>query len=304
MQFTLCFIYLQAARVYTGAYARLPRVMKLIWQDIEFQLRLRSRLASSRLGWLGTFVIKQAWSCIFGGVMVGAVILTSFIHLPWLAQYDWLFLIAIVSQILLVYSGLEQPKEVLTIIVFHLTGLGMELFKTSAAVGSWSYPGDAHIRLLTVPLFSGFMYAAVGSYIARSWRVLHLKFENYPNRVYTALLALAIYVNFFSHHFVWDYRALLFLAVLILYFKTTVSYRILDTTRRMPLIVGFGLVSLFIWFAENIGTYTKTWLYPNQIAHWHIVSINKIGSWFLLMIISFILVELMRHRFTSGSSTV
>ena len=37
----------------------------------------------------------------------------------------------------------------------------MEVFKTEA--GSWTYPEDNLLRIGGVPLFSGFMYAAVGS---------------------------------------------------------------------------------------------------------------------------------------------
>lgn len=278
--------------------------MKLPWQDLAFRLKLKKKLENSKLGWLLAFIIKQAWSSIFGGIMVSALILTSVITLPGLPRYDWLFIIAILTQAMLVITKLEQPREVLTIVVFHLTGLGMELFKTSAAIGSWHYPGNAHIRLLTVPLFSGFMYAAVGSYIARSWRVLHLRFTHYPNRLATMFLALGIYINFFSHHYIYDFRWFLYAAVLLLYLKTMVSFRILKKTHRMPLIFGFGLIASVIWLAENIGTFTKVWLYPSQVSHWHIVSLHKIGSWFLLMIISFILVELMRYKFTTTNSSI
>jgi len=59
----------------------------------------------------------------------------------------------------------------------------------------------------------------------------------------------------------------------------------------MPLLVGFGLVALFIWGAENIGTFTAVWVYPHQKAAWQLVRFGKYGSWFLLMIISFILVS-------------
>ncbi|MES2056937.1 MAG: DUF817 family protein, partial [Pseudomonadota bacterium] len=51
----------------------------------------------------------------------------------------------------------------------------------------------------------------------------------------------------------------------------------------------------FIWFAENIGTYTRAWVYPSQGATWSIVSPQKLGAWYLLMIISFVLVSLL-HR--------
>ena len=63
----------------------------------------------------------------------------------------------------------------------------------------------------------------------------------------------------------------------------------------MPLLLGFLLVALFIWFAENIGTWSRAWLYPGQEAGWTPVSIQKLGAWYLLMIISFVLVTLI-HR--------
>jgi uncharacterized membrane protein YoaT (DUF817 family) len=63
----------------------------------------------------------------------------------------------------------------------------------------------------------------------------------------------------------------------------------------MPLLVAFLLTSFFIWFAENIGTWSKAWLYPNQHNGWVPVSLGKLGSWYLLMIISVVLVTLV-HR--------
>lgn len=244
-------------------------------------------------GTLWAFGIKQAWAALFGGLMLAAILLTSYVDLPWLTRYDWLFVFAILIQAFMLLAKLEKPHEVITILFFHLVGLGMELFKTSSQIGSWSYPGDAVFKLGNVPLFSGFMYAAVGSYMARAWRVLHLRFDNYPSRKLTALLAIAIYINFFAHHYVFDTRYILLAVVLLLYGRTTVHYVINKTHRSMPMVVGFFLIALFIWLAENIGTYTGTWLYPNQMQHWVPVSINKLGSWLLLMIISFIMVDLL-----------
>ncbi len=246
-------------------------------------------------GGLWAFGIRQAWAALFGGLLLAGIIFTKYIDLPWLARYDWLFLYAIAIQLFMLVSKLEKPHEILTIFVFHLTGLGMELFKTSSSIGSWHYPGDAFFQIASVPLFSGFMYAAVGSYIARSWRVLNLSFKPYPNRIYTSLLALAIYINFFSHHFFYDFRYILFLTVIILFGKTWVSYSINTKVRRMPLVVGFILIALFIWLAENIATYTGIWLYPYQDNHWQPVGIEKIGSWLLLMIISFIMVDMLYY---------
>lgn len=243
--------------------------------------------------WL--FVIKQAWAALFGGLLLIAIIITEYVDLPWLARYDWLFLIAISIQIFMLATKLERPHEVITILLFHLVGLGMEIFKTSADIGAWSYPGEAIFRVENVPLFSGFMYAAVGSYIARAWRVLHLKFSYYPRRLWALLLAVAIYANFFTHHYIYDLRLILFIAVVLLFGRVFVTYTVYEKTRRMPLIVGFALIALVIWMAENVSTYTNVWLYPNQVGQWQMVGIEKFGSWFLLMIISFIMVDLLYY---------
>jgi len=71
-----------------------------------------------------------------------------------------------------------------------------------------------------------------------------------------------------------------------------VHFRVWRDHRSMPLLLGLVLVSLFIWFSENIGTLTKTWLYPSQRHGWSMVSVEKLGSWFLLLIISYTLVSL------------
>ena len=90
-------------------------------------------------------------------------------------------------------------------------------------------------------------------------------------------------------------RYVLFAATALLYLRTVVHYRVFRFRHRMPLLLGFLLVALFIWFAENIGTWSRAWLYPGQGEAWTPVSIQKLGAWYLLMIISFVLVTLV-HR--------
>jgi len=36
------------------------------------------------------------------------------------------------------------------------------------------------LRIMGVPLFSGFMYACVGSYMARVWRIFDFRFDRFP----------------------------------------------------------------------------------------------------------------------------
>jgi uncharacterized membrane protein YoaT (DUF817 family) len=241
------------------------------------------------------FGLKQAWACLFGGALLGIMIVTA---LAWpqdapIERYDFLFLAALSMQVALLALKLETPREALVILVFHLVGTAMELFKTSA--GSWIYPEEAIFRIMGVPLFSGFMYAAVGSYIARITRIFDMRYTSYPPMVGTIVLAVAIYINFFTHHFVFDARWGLFAFAFVLFWGTRVHYRVFRSRHQMRLLVGFLLVSLFIWFAENIATWSRAWIYPSQADGWTPVSLSKLGAWYLLMIISFVLVSLV-HR--------
>ena len=188
---------------------------------------------------------------------------------------------------------LETSEEAKVILIYHLVGTAMEVFKTS--VGSWVYPEPSLFRIGGVPLFSGFMYACIGSYICRCWRLFDFRFSNHPHRLSLIALSIAIYVNFFSHHYVMDLRWLLFAWAAWLLLRTRIYFRVWTRHRSMPLLLGLVLVALFIWFTENIGTFTKTWLYPSQRHGWSMVAIDKLGSWFLLLIISYTLVSLINR---------
>lgn len=242
------------------------------------------------------FGIKQAYACLFGGWLL-LVIAGSAFWYPFhgLYRYDFLFFCAAGFQLLLIATRLERPREIVVILLFHLLATAMELFKTSPGIGSWSYPGPALIRLAGVPLFAGFMYSAVGSYLARVWRVFEFRFSHYPPRTWTVALAAAIYANFFTHHYLPDLRWCLLVAALILYGRCWIHFKVTDRYLRMPLMLGFFLVALFIWFAENVSTFYSVWVYPNQRHGWEPVSLSKLSSWWLLMMISFVLVSLV-HR--------
>ena len=270
--------------------------------------RVRAHLESVRIAagpraWTYEFALfgfKQGWACLFGGLML-ALLLGTHLFYPASAplhRYDFLTLAALAIQLTMLALRLESLREAVVICAFHLIGTIMELFKTHA--GSWLYPEASLLHIGPVPLFSGFMYAAVGSYIARIWRIFGFAFIRYPPVWATVALAIAIYVNFFAHHWLPDIRLALFVAALLLFARTWVCFTPWQAERRMPLLVGFLLVALFIWFAENIGTFANAWTYPDQAHGWHMVSLAKLGSWYLLMIISFVLVSLI-HGVTRRS---
>jgi uncharacterized membrane protein YoaT (DUF817 family) len=236
------------------------------------------------------FTLKMGWAALFGGLLLIAILLSKAVWQPdWpIERYDALFLFAVTVQVLFLAFRLESWSEARVILLFHLTGTAMELFKTWA--GSWTYPEAALFRLEGVPLFSGFMYASVGSFMARAIRIFEMRFTPYPPFWLTVLLAVAIYVNFFAHHYLWDIRWLLFAATVAIYGRTWVSFRPAGWY-RMPLVIAAFLSSLFLWIAENVGTRTGTWLYAGQHEA-QMVSFAKIGSWYLLLYVSFVTVTL------------
>jgi uncharacterized membrane protein YoaT (DUF817 family) len=265
--------------------------------------RARAALEAADLGrglpaWIFEFLLfgfKQGWACLFGALMLGLLLLTHYLHPAGalIARYDVLTVSAVLIQAAMLRLRLESWGEAKVILMFHVAGTVMELFKTSA--GSWRYPEAGVLKIGAVPMFSGFMYAAVGSYIARVWRIFDFRYTGYPPRWTTFALAAAIYVNFFAHHWLPDVRLALFAITVALFGRCTVWFRPFRVHRRMPLLLGWLLVALFIWFAENIGTFARAWAYPNQKGGWEMVPIAKLGAWYLLMIISFVLVSLV-HR--------
>lgn len=237
------------------------------------------------------FVLKQGWACLFGILMLLGLMASKAIWQEgWtLARYDALLIYALGIQAAFLVLKLETWREARVILLFHLTGTAMEIFKVNA--GSWAYPEEAVMKLWGVPLFSGFMYASVGSYMARVIRVFEMRFAPYPPFWMTIGLAVAIYVNFFAHHYLPDIRLALFAATVILFWRTRIWFQVGGNDYWMPLPVAALFSSFFLWLAENVGTGTGTWIYSGQ-GELDLVSFAKMGSWYLLLYVSFATVTL------------
>lgn len=240
-----------------------------------------------RFGW------EQALSCLFPVVIFASLALTQFISMPILPRYDWLLIIFLLMQWLMVRSGLETKDELRVITLFHLIGLTLEIFKVN--MGSWSYPEEGFSKVFGVPLYSGFMYASVASYLCQAWRRLDVNLVKRPSFSIVVPLAAAIYLNFFTHHYWLDIRWWLSLAVIIVFWRTWVTYKVGGKLYRMPLALSFVLIGFFIWIAENIATFFGAWQYPNQREAWSLVHLGKVSSWLLLVIVSFLIVATLKQ---------
>jgi uncharacterized membrane protein YoaT (DUF817 family) len=265
-----------------------------------------TRPESRKGGWMWEFWrfgVLQARACVFAGAFLAVLLTSRYVSIPGLARPDFILLAALTLQAALLLGRVETLAEAGVLAVFHALGLGLELFKTHPAIRAWTYPELGRFSVGTVPLYSGFMYAAVASYMCQAWRVLRLRLTHYPPRGITLALCLAIYVNFFTHHWLADIRWWLAGGVLVAFARTRVHFTVLAKERSMPLALSFGLIGFFVWVAENISTFLGAWVYPHQQAGWAIVSTGKISAWALLVILTFVLVAELKH-YREGNTAV
>jgi uncharacterized membrane protein YoaT (DUF817 family) len=249
---------------------------------------------------LWTFGIEQAKSCVFAVVIFSTLAITQMVDISFIHRYDLILIICLITQVLMLVTKLETWDELKVICVFHLIGLALEIYKVH--MGSWSYPEEALTKIFGVPLYSGFMYASVASYLCQAWRRLDVQLEKWPQTWTVAILSAAIYFNFFTHHYIYDFRWVLKIATILLFLQTIVYYRVNHRTYKMPLVLSFVLIGFFIWIAENIATFFGAWQYPGQSQTWQIVHLGKISSWLLLVIVSFLIVAMLKHLKESRES--
>lgn len=239
------------------------------------------------------FGTKAASAALFGLLLLIAFAVTA----PMGSQeyygffrYDYLLFYALSIQVCLIYLKLESWAEAKVIALFHIMAMGMEIFLTHPAIASWQYPQPAVFKLLTVPLFAGFMYSAVGSFFARSLRLYKVSFENLPRFANMLCLAVLSYLNFMTKFFIPDCRLVLFAWSIIIFWKTKLYFQLSDSRFKVPMLPILLLLAFLIWIAENISTFYKIWLYPSQVDAWHMVGWGKLGSWYLLLLLSLVLV--------------
>ncbi|MES2279160.1 MAG: DUF817 domain-containing protein [Bacteroidota bacterium] len=244
---------------------------------------------------LWVFGWQQALACIFP-VLVFTMLGISHLVSGFIPRYDFMLIACIGIQIILYKTKIETWDEVLVICIFHLLGLMMELFKVH--IGSWAYPEFAYTKIGGVPLYSGFMYASVASYLCQAWRRLDVQITNWPPRLTARLSGAAIYLNFFSNHFMPDMRYVIGLFILYFFRRATVTFKLENGIYRMPVVLSFLLIGFFIWMAENMATLLGAWKYAYQHNNWAMVDCQKISSWFFLVIVSFIIVaelKMLKH---------
>ena len=239
------------------------------------------------------FSYKAASAALFGILLLIAFALTAAMGSQeyfGFFRYDYLLFYALIIQVCLLYLKLESWAEAKVIALFHILAMGMEIFLTHPHIASWQYPQPAIFKLLTVPLFAGFMYSAVGSFFARSLRLYQVSFSNLPRFCNMLCLAVLSYLNFMTKFFVPDIRMFLFAWSVVIFWKTKLSFQLQNHVIQLPMLPVLLILAFLIWIAENISTFYQIWLYPSQVDAWHMVGWGKLGSWYLLLLLSLVLV--------------
>ena len=248
------------------------------------------------------FTLRNALSCIFPVFVFGMLAVSKLLPSYIMPRYDFLLLACIAMQVWMYRNKLETKDEVLVICLFHYLGLMMEIYKVR--MGSWSYPEFGYSKVLGVPLYSGFMYASVASFMCQAWRRFNLEITGWPNRTIAMLIGIAIYFNFFTHHYLYDMRYILSVLVVALFYKARVWFSTGEKRRWMPVSLSFILIGLFIWMGENIATFFGAWKYAHQHDGWQVVKLQKLGSWTLMCIVSYIIVAELKFLKSSSRLSV
>ncbi|MEV0614658.1 DUF817 domain-containing protein [Nonomuraea sp. NPDC050404] len=232
------------------------------------------------------FAWAEARSCAFAVALFAGLAAASVLPLP-IPRYDALLLYAVAVAVLFRTLRWETGQETAVIAALHVVGLVFEMIKVR--LGSWSYPEEAFTKVAGVPLYSGFLYAAVGSYVCAAWRIFSLRLVSYRT-VPVTLVAVAIYANFITQHWWIDLRIPLALLLVLVTWGTVVHFTVGGHRYQMPLALSLTLIGFFLWVAENIATYLGAWQYPYQRETWQLVHPAKFGAWALLVSVTFVTV--------------
>ena len=208
------------------------------------------------------FGFKQAWGCLFrrhhGGAGAGRPSISIRLAPP-LARYGFLVLAAVAVRAAMLAFRLQSWNEAKVIFAFHVTGTVMEIFKTQA--GSQDFiRGRVFCTHRRDYLLSSFMYSAVRKLSRQGLADLRFpqRFSHYPRRWATVVLALAIYVAFLCPSLVAGHQAGPVRHRTLLYKPgagCSTAPTFVPVRDAVPLLLGFVLVALFIWFAEDLGTF-------------------------------------------------
>ena len=87
-----------------------------------------------------------------------------------------------------------------------------------------------------------------------------------------------------------------------MFWKTRIRFQLNQHAFQLPMLPVLLILAFIIWVAENISTFYQIWLYPSQVEKWHMVGWGKLGSWYLLLLLSLVVVlKILGQRNSQGN---
>ncbi|MFP6596582.1 MAG: DUF817 family protein, partial [Candidatus Hydrogenedentota bacterium] len=154
----------------------------------------------------------------FPAFLLGILAITTVVHFDFIARYDLIALLCVTYQIAMLLTRIETPREFATIFIFHAMGVGLEIFKVNH--GGWSYPEPAWAKIAGVPLYSGFMYASIGSFLLAGWKEFRAVPTGFPSARTMTLFAVTAYGNYFANFWIPDLKPVLLVFAIVLFWKS------------------------------------------------------------------------------------
>ena len=184
------------------------------------------------------FTYEQTLSCLFPVVIFLTLALSKIVSIPGLYRYDFILIACLLMQWIMYKTGLETKDELKVITVFHLIGLLLEIYKVH--FGSWSYPEEAYSKIFEFR-FTAALCTQVSqvTYAKRGEGCIYkcIITESY---FYRAIRSNDL-LQFFTHHFLYDFRWFLTLLLFIVFFRTFVEFSLRGVTYKIPLVLSFSL---------------------------------------------------------------
>jgi hypothetical protein len=161
---------------------------------------LREGFGEILLTELFVFGLKQARACLFPGIFITILLLSSHVPLFGLARYDFIFVGAVLAQVGAGRAGRGDQGRGAHPLRLPRARRRARGLQDPSGHRLVELPEEGFFEVFGVPLYSGFMYASVASYMCQAWRLLDLDLKNYPPYALSVPLSIGIYLNFFTHH--------------------------------------------------------------------------------------------------------
>ena len=211
-----------------------------------------------------------------------------------LPRYDLLLLFALAVQAGMLWTKVETWDELRRSRCFMSRASRSKSSRRRRASGRGATRTLPTRKLFGVPLFSGFMYAAVGSYIIQAWRLFDLRIRHHPP--YWMAADRATHLRQLLHA---SFRRRLPLVSGRLQSRPLRPYdRDLPSLGPRSQHAAAGRLRahrLLRLAGGEHRTFFGIWSYPHQLGAWATVHLGKWNSWSLLVIMTFTIVASLKH---------